>query len=134
MKLVAITDSYEVDELPLPAEYHFRLDSGEDWTLCFVPTVPYDGDADDEEIFGDLFECRAGEIVAGTRPILRGGRREREILDRLGEWLDRTIPPDRQELLLHGKFTKMSQEMVWHRELIWFRRALERRRARLEVD
>ena len=134
MELVSIEDSCDLEALPIPAEYVFRLESGEDWILCFVPTVPYDGESDDEELFGDLFDCRAGRIAPGTRPIARGGRREREVLDRLGGWVDRTVPADRQDTLLFGKFPRMDQEMVWHRELIWFRRALERRRARVEAD
>ena len=115
MELVAITDAYEVDDLPIPAEYVFRLESGEEWVLCFVPTVPYEGESDDEELFGDLFARRASAIVPKTRPVARGGRLEREALDRLGEWAE--AAGDSNEA----------------REVDWLRRALERRRVRVEA-
>ncbi len=115
MELVAITDSYEVDDLPIPAEYVFRLESAEEWALCFVPTVPYEGESDEEELFGDLFDRRASAIAPGTRPIARGGRAEREALDRLREWAETAGGSDEAH------------------EVDWLRRALERRRIRVEA-
>ena len=98
----------------------------EDWIISFVATVPHG--CESRQIYGDLFSCSILDINDETEPVICGGELEGNIIQKLKNWADDTLSPERQHNLLNCTFTKMTQEMVWQRDVLWFIQVIENRR------
>jgi len=126
MELVAVEcPSSEFFDEPIQIVFH---DADGEYVVTFISTVPHYGEA--AQIYGDLFLCRARDIDDGVVPIRCGSDAELQVINKLQSWADSHFSEEQEDLLRNGKFPRMSQEMVWHRGILWFISVLRRRRDR----
>jgi|SRR5882672_9354529 len=109
-------------------ELVFEQDGDAEWAVSFVATVPHHCEA--SRVFGDLFDCPLAAIDHQSVPVARGSDREAEIIRRLRGWADVDMTPERQHMIRHGKFPRMTADVGLRRSILWLIDVLEERRKR----
>ena len=109
-------------------ELAFERETGGEWVVSFVATVPHH--CESVRVFGDLFECSLASIDHQSVPVVRGSNREAEIIHRLRAWADTDMTSDEQHAIRHARFPRMTAEVGLRRSILWFIGVLEERRQR----